>query len=471
MKATTTLVLLFVLFSAPAGRAQPATADRIPDAESAFENGLDAYVEGAYEEAFRLFTRAAVDFGFNARTSAALLMAGKAAYADGDFALAASTLAGLVRLYPESRYAGEAARVQGLALQGGPGAAVAEPFDLGVVLPATGDADYLAQALFNGVRIAVDAHNAAGPRRPVRLVFRDTEGTDAGARAAVDAAVRAGADAVVGPLFSAEAAAAAEAAEAAGVVLLAPLATESAVSGGRRYVFQANPTFAMRGEVMANVAAQRLGHEAAGTVAVDGSYGAVMADAFEAEWRRLGYIVALSERLPDAAAWRRLPDRLGPDHWTGVEAVYLPVSGSDAAEHAADALRGLEALGLENRVRALGNTEWEGIDASRPRAERFDTVFDQDFFVDEAAATATGFTTRYRDLAGIGVDRLALMGYDATRFLLRLLDAPGETTLADRIRQAPRYQGLAHRIEFGGGQVNRALFVMGYRGGEVVLLE
>jgi ABC-type branched-subunit amino acid transport system substrate-binding protein len=469
MKATSALVFLLALISAPGLRAQPATAERVPAAETAFENGLQAYVEGAHEEAFRLFTRAAEDFGYNARTTAALVMAGKAAYAAGDFDLAVATLDDFIQRYPNSRYVTEAERVRALARAGGPSTAVAPPFDLGIVLPAAGADGYLAQALFNGVRLAVDEHNSGGPRRPVRMIFRDTGGTETGARAAVDAVVGAGADAVIGPLFSGEAVSAGAAAEAAGVPLVAPLATDRAVSAGRRYVFQANPTFTMRGQVMANVAAQRLGLEAAGTVAVRGGFGAEMADAFEAEWRALGRTVAFGERLPDAASWRRLPERLPPERWIDVEAVYLPVSGDDAAEHAADALRGLEALGLEGRVRALGNTEWEGLDASRPRAGRFDTVFDQDFFVDEDAAA--GFTVRYRALAGIGVDRLALMGYDATRFLLALVGAPGEAALADRIRRAPRYQGLAHRIEFAGGQVNRALFIMGYRNGEAVLLE
>src|SRR5690606_8209934 len=181
--------------------------------------------------------------------------------------------------------------------------------------------------------------------------------------------------------------------------------------------------------------------------------------------------LSLLDALPisDAAAWRTLAARLPPERLLGVDAVYLPVSGADAAEHAADALRGLEALGLEGRVRALGNTEWEGLDASRPRASRFDTVFDQDFLIDDAVAA--DFIARYRALAGIGVDRLALMGYDAARFLLGLADAPGEAALAERIRQAPAARGLAHRFDFGGGQVNRALFIMGYRDGEAVLLE
>src|SRR5690606_27636077 len=388
----------------------------------------------------RLFARAAGEFGYNARTTAALVMAGKSAYAAGDFGRAVATLDEFLRRYPNSRYVPEAERVRALAREGGPGGPVAPPFDLGIVLPASGEDGYLAQALFNGVRLAGDEYNARGPRRPVRMVFRDTGGTEAGTRAAVEAVVGGGADAVVGPLFSEEALAAGEAAEAAAVVMVAPLATDRAVSAGRRYVFQANPTFAMRGQVMANVAAQRLGLGTAGTVAVRGGYGAEMADAFEAEWRRLGRTVAFSERLPDAAAWRSLQDRLPPERWSGVEAVYLPVSGADAAEQAADALRGLHALGLAGQVRALGHTEWEGLDASRPRASRFGTVFDQDFLVDEDAAA--DFVARYRALAGIGVDRLALMGYDATRFLLGLVGAPGEAALAERIRQAPRYQGL-----------------------------
>ena len=84
------------------------------------------------------------------------------------------------------------------------------------------------------------------------------------------------------------------------------------------------------------------------------------------------------------------------------------------------------------------------------------------------------FSAQYRQLAGVRADRLALMGYDATRFLLGRLDrqtARGGEPLAEALRQAPLYRGLAHRIAFGDGQVNEALFLMGYRGGDPVLLE
>ncbi len=456
---------LALLLSAQVTAAQPATAPRVEDAEAAFTAGLAAYQEGAYIEAGRLFGRAAMDFGYNERTTAALLMQGRAAYAAGEGAAAAEPLSALVTQYPESRYATEAREL--LATM----QSAATAFDLGVILPATGENGFLAQAMFNGVRLAVDDHNAANPERPVRLVFRDTEGTAEAARRAVQRVMEAGADVILGPLFSAEAAAAAEVAEQAGAVLIAPLATDEVVAAGRRFVFQANPTFPVRGRQMARYAVQSAGARNLAVVAQSGTFGAVMADAFEAEAERLGATIISTSRIRDEAGWNVLPDLIGAQRLRGAQAIYLPVTGGDAPEHAAAALRGLEEMSLE--IQALGNTEWEGLDASRSRAGRFRAVFDQDFYVDDAAAG--DFAARYRALAGVRADRLALMGYDATRMILGVAWPAGEApasgaALADRLRAASLHAGLGHRIHFDGGQVNGALYMMTFRGSEAVLV-
>ena len=453
--------LLFAL-AAPAAAAQPATADAVPAAEAAFENGLALFREGAYAEAERLFTRAATEFGYNQRTTAASLMAARAAYADGAFARAVSAATRLVSQYPQSRYADDARRLLALAA----GGAQREPFDLGVVLPVAGADGYLGQALFNGVRIAVDEHNQRGAGRPVRMVFRDSRGTGEGARQAVEAAIAQGADAVLGPLFSDEAGPAGAAAEAAGVVLLAPLATDESVSQGRRFVFQANPTFPARGRAMARYATGRLGVERVGVAAQRGTLGADMAGAFATEARRLGAAVAFEHLLPDEAAWADVDRQVGAGALGGVQAVYLPVTGRDAPRYAGDALRALDAAG--RAPRPLGNTEWEGIPSTATgRASRLGAVFTQDFFVAPGAADAFGRT--YRALSGIGQDRLALMGYDLARFVLANVGAEGP--LGDALRAAPRFDGLGHRFRFGGGQVNEALFVLGFRDNQAVLLE
>ena len=448
-----------------AATGQPATAEMIPAAEAAFQNGLASFRQGEYAEAERLFDRAADEYGFNERTTAATLMSAKAAYADGDFESAIAAATRLVSQYPNSRYAEDARRVIGLATDGGPSGR-GRPFDLGIVLPVAGPDGYLGQALFNGIRIAVDERNASGQGRPVRMIFRDSQGTGDGARAAVEGVVAEGADAVVGPLFSDEAAPAGEAAEAAGVVLIAPLATDEAVGQGRRFVFQANPTFPARGRAMARYAVGRLGANRLGVASERGTLGADMAAAFATEAARLGASVGFQTALASAADWEDLDREAGASALQAVDAVYLPVTGRDAPRYAADALRALDAL---NRApRPLGNTEWEGLSTSTARASRLGAVFTQDFFVAPGAADAFG--RRYRELSGIGQDRLALIGYDITRFLLSAMDT-SEGELADGIRSASLYDGIGHRFRFGGGQVNEALYVLGFRDGQAVLLE
>ena len=459
-------LLVCLLSVSPIAFAQPDTASRIPAAETSFDSGISSYESGEYAEAFRLFSRAAEDFGYNARTTAALLMAGKSAYADGDSGQALSTLTTFVRLYPRSRYVNEAEDVIRKAVQGGPTGP--DVFELGVILPATGESGYLAQALFNGVRLAVDAHNARAPRRPVRLIFRDTEGSEAGASVAMNLVVREGVEAVIGPLFSMEAISAAGVAERERIVLIAPLATEEEVSSGRRFVFQANSTFSMRGRVMARFAVEDLQLGRLGVVAETGSYGEVMADGFQEEAGRLGALVSLSQRI-GAEDWQRLPSVVGVDEMSRIEAVYFPVTGAEGGEHAAQALRGMEAMGLEGVVGALGNTEWETLDASRGRASRLGTYFTLDFYIDDEASI--GFVARYRELAGIQADRLALIGYDSAQVVLNQINNGVEGSLADKIRNAPQLRGLAHKIEFAGGQVNQALFIMAYRNGEAVFVE
>lgn len=455
------LVLLFLL-AAPLA-AQPETAPRVGGAEVAFQSGVESYQAGAYAEAYRLFTRAATEFEYNEKTTAALLMAGKSAFADGLFGRARSSLDALLNTYPESRYAEEASRIRQLSS----GDDVQIPFDLGILLPAGGEDAYLGQAVFNGIRIAVDEHNATNPRRPIRMVFRNSGGSGQNAARALRELASEGAQVVIGPLYSVEAVEVAQAAEDAGVVLLTPLATDDDVTEGRTMTFQANPTFPMRGRAMARYATGGLGFRRLGVVSQLGSLGEEMANAFAAEASARGAAVTFQERIVGASGWGDLERRIGAETLGRAQAVYLPVTGADAPAYAADALRSLE--GLRAPPRPLGNAEWEGLTTSRARASRLGSLFTTDFFAPPGAVDAFG--ARYRQLSGIGPDRLSLMGYDLTGFLVSRLVADEEGALADRIRAAPSYQGLAHRFNFDGGQVNTALFILAYRDGNSILVE
>ena len=475
------LALVF-LVSAAAPSAQPAVADPIPAAEAAFQNGLASFRSGDFAEAHRLFDRAATAYDYHARTTAALLMAGRAAYAAGDAERATSATNILLDAYPGSRYAAEAEALRESIREGG--RLVLDPFELGVILPSSGPNGYLGQALFNGVRIAVDEHNAGvdaaepgAARRRVRMIFRDTGGTPEGASDAARGAIDGGADAIVGPLFSQGALTASGVANDARVPLVAPLANDPAVSRDRPYVFQANPTFAMRGRAMARYAVRRLDLDRVGMASEAGTPGAESGDAFIAEARRLGASIGFSTQLRTADDWADLDRRVGEEAIESVGAIYLPVTGQRAVASAGEALRALEAL--RRAPRPLGNSEWEGLgQTQRARASRLGSVFTRDFFVAPGASDAFG--RRYRELSRLDQpDRIALIGYDVARFVIQQMEAADEGTaaaasgdaLADQIRRAPEFQGTAHRFAFEEGQINTSLYILGYRDGSAVLVE
>ncbi|MEP0546247.1 MAG: ABC transporter substrate-binding protein [Rhodothermales bacterium] len=468
------LLALLLLIAVPAV-AQPMEAPAIPAAQTVFDSGLRSYQVGQYGAAAQSFGRAANDFEYHQQTTAARLMLGKALYAAGNLEGAASEMTAFLRAYPKSRYVDDArairraaeSRLEALA-------AVPDPTDVGIALPMSDTDVVFTQALFNGVRLAVDEHNAAGPAQPIRMVFRDTQGTERGATAAVESLAGSGVELVIGPLYSEEAVAAGAAAERERVVLIAPLATEERVSEGRRYVFQANPTFDQRGRAMARFVASADPSRRVGVIARVGTFGTTMAASFQDEFERLGGTVPFVELLPNEGAWFRLPEILG-DSLEMVDALYLPVSGAKAPDAAAGALRGLDQMlpeGERGRIRVFGNTEWGQLDASRQRASQYGTAFTSDFHVDERGAAASAFVERYRTLAGVAPDRLAYAGYDITKMALAQLgERRSEESLAETMRGARPYEGLGHRIYFGGGSVNEAMFILGFRDGRLVVIE
>ena len=459
---------VFLLLGLLAG-AHPATAQipRIEVAEQGFADGLAAFQAGDYGLAFRRFQQVIEQYPLHRKTTAAWLMAGKALYRNGAYRRAADFLARFVDMYPTSGYVHEANRTRAFAQ-----AYLDAPpvLDLGILLPLGVQDVRRTQMLFNGIRLAVDAHNAAagsGPR--VRMVFRDTRNDPRRAADLVRRLAHDGVDLIFGPLYSEEAVAAAAAAEQAGVVLVTPLATDEAVSQGRRFVFQANPTITMRGRMMARFAVNGLRLHTFGIMAeLNDSVGERMAEGFEDEALRMGATVAFFELLPDARTWGRLPETFGVDSLSSVDALYLPIpSAGNPVSIAGAVLAGLERSGTNARV--LGGKAWHDLPLAL-QASAYETTYTNDFFVDPTRADVQRFDRQYRVLAGNAPNRLAYTGYDVTRFLIgEWTTHPGQAP-ADALRAAPAYEGLGMRIHFKGGNVNQALFYHRYRDGVLRLL-
>ncbi len=469
-------LLLFVFFLALAAPAQAQRTVEVPrndEAELVFEQALEAFGSGDYGMAYRRFRLVYTQFPLNQKTTASLVMAGKALYRQGNYRHAAALFDEFIRAYGTSRYVPEARRMLDFIerAQAG-GATQRETVSLGIALPLTARDAPLTQAFFNGLRMAVDEHNAGqqGPR--VQMVFRDTRNDEARARAVIgelrDAAV------VVGPLYSEEALAAAAAAEQAQVTLVAPLATDPRVSQGRRYVFQANATTEVRGRTMARYALSSMRARRFGIFYESGAdrLSAEMAEAFGDEVMREGGQVLFYTEVPSRGGWAQIDEQVESGAFAGIDALYLPVAGSNADSDIRGALTALGRTGAMPRV--LGNTEWHR--RGDPEvASRYGATYTNDFYPDEGIDAVRQFRQRYEARTGDALaqqpfvqQRLAFTGYDLGRFLLQQLGTPG--SMHDALRRASRYNGLGINLDFRSGNVNDALFINRYRAGNIEIV-
>jgi ABC-type branched-subunit amino acid transport system substrate-binding protein len=256
---------------------------------------------------------------------------------------------------------------------------------------------------------------------------------------------------------------------------VAPLATDEAVSAGRSYVFQANPTIEMRGRQMARFAARGLLMDMTGLLVEDGNaISERMARGFKAEAREQGMGVLFETVIDNPREWSNLPEKVRRDTLGLVDAVYLPIAGRDAGGRIQDALTGLERLRTD--VRVLGNAEWHDL-AVEQQASAFNATYTNDFYLDETRPEVQDFVRRFRlltgetpDLLDVSAQRLAYTGYDVARFLIQTLPPDLSGGLREALREARRYEGLGLRIDFAEGNVNEALFYHRYRGGAVELL-
>lgn len=463
---TSLTILLLLLGPRMAAQAQLAPET---DVDVQFEAALASFESEEYAVAFYGFRQLYERVPEHSKTTAALLMAGKALYRLGEYEPCIELLGTFRTRFPSSSYLQEAERVSAFArLEMGKGVVQSEALRVGIALPLSSGAHTLTQSLFNGIHLAVNDHNVR--QLPlVQLVFRDTRNTADGARSAVNELVKEGVTAIIGPLFSDEVLSAAREAERARTVLIAPLATDEDITRGRSYVFQANATLAERGRYMAREAAKNLQIATVGIVAELGNeVSEAMARGFAQEAERHGVSVEFNVRLRSSSDWLRLPELIGIERLSMVDGLYLSVHREQERDVELIVQGALTRLSrATSSLQILGASAWHGLELGMT-AERLSVSYAGVFHVKELSNEVRNFRQAYRVLSrGVEPDRLAYVGYDVMKALLNQLDAPG--SLASNLKQAAVYDGLGTRIRFDDRQRNTALYFFYHRPGGGVL--
>lgn len=443
---------------------------RVAEAEHIFEQALVAFNAEEYPQAYRRFRLVYTQFPLHQKTTAALFMGAKSLYRNGELSHAEALLTEFVSQYATSRYISEARRLLDRIQRGETRPVISQPrtVNIGVLLPLNERDAGLTQAFFNGFRLAVEAHNDSSEMQRVRMVFRDTQGQpNVAARAMTDIQdVRL----VVGPLFSEEVIAAGRAADTRRIPLLAPLANDQRALAGRTHVYLANPTLAYRGRFAAQHALTQLRLRRVGVIALSSDETSMRrAEAFEREILQEGGSLSFFLRLDHPRDWARVDELLSPLQLEQVEALYLPVSGSDAAQRIGGLLQSLARSPATAHL--LGDAEWQGLTIPQSAA-RFPITYTNDFCFEPSREPVRAFADLYRSTYDTDLlrapfleQRLAVTGYDLGTLAV-------EAALAEDVRrflnQRDGFQGITLRVRFGAENDNQALCVRQYRNGRPV---
>lgn len=342
------------------------------------------------------------------------------------------------------------------------------PVTLGFVAGVTGRTADLGAGGRNGVQLAVDETNAAGGihGRRIDLLVKDSESNAELAKAKVSELLAANVQAIIGPMTSADAVAAAPLATAGNTLMMASTVTTTALSGIDDQFFRVIASTTAHTATMARYLVEKRQARKVNLLVNLGNkaYAQSWADDFSSAMkalggpppRRLDYFG--NENVNFAALARELvKDK--PD------AIILITNAVDAA-HIADqlVLAGSKAVHV--------TSEWAGtgklIELGGVQVEGF--IVPQYLDLTSTRPAYIAFREAYQKRYGQPPGFPAVLSYDAARVVLRALAEaqPGET-LKQALLRIRHFDGLQGKIDFDNfGDVQSSTFLTEIRDGHYI---
>ena len=355
------------------------------------------------------------------------------------------------------------------------------PVRIALLLPLSGREKALGRALLDSALIAL--FEIGDPR--LTLLPRDTGGTPEGARAAAELVLQEGVQLILGPVFSAAVAAAAEPARERGINVIA-FSTDRLVAGNGVYLLGFMPD--QQVERVVEFAA-RNGIWQFAALVPETAYGDAVVTAFQESTLRNGGQVSQIERyLPDATEFLELVQRLADyerrHNLLLVQRDALEATDDPAAKIELRRLEGLDAAGILDyqaviladggarlravapllpfydidpaEIRFLGTGLWDDPSLGREPA------LVGGWFASPPPESAAAFAERFEAIHGYSPPRIASLAYDAAALASVLMqNESGPDFSATALTQPSGFAGADGIFRFqNNGIAERGLAVI-----------
>jgi ABC-type branched-subunit amino acid transport system substrate-binding protein len=332
-----------------------------------------------------------------------------------------------------------------------------EPVRVAILVPQTGVHAAIGQALTQAAQLAVFDMNEP----QFQLVPKDTQGTAAGTKKAIDEAAAEGVKLILGPVFSHEVEAAKPTAAVYGLNVIG-FSTDWRVAGDNALTMGVLP-FGQVERVMDYAA--RHGVKRVGVVAGTDTYGDAVLSLFERAAARYGMTIVKTVRM--AADGRDSTSALAKLDLknTSYDALFVPM-GAQATRLVASTLKI-----SENKAKLLGTGLWD--DASVLK----DPAMAGAIYAAPAPDIRDSFERNYKRVYGDVPPRIASIGYDAAALaivLARKASSAGQRVSYDRMAfiNPNGFSGIDGIFRFTrNGLIERGMAVLEVRQGRAHVLE
>jgi branched-chain amino acid transport system substrate-binding protein len=275
--------------------------------------------------------------------------------------------------------------------------------------------------------------------------------------------------AVIGPIFSNEVRAALEEFDDFDIPIISPTATDDDLTSLSHNFFQANPSFTVRGKIMAQYVFYVENKRVVSVMNSIEGYSPILAASFTNEFENLGGKVLRKESFRDNYTDFSEPiSKIFSDSLI-IEGIYIPLSDNSVTPYI---FSELTQYGI--KIPLFGNQDWftaKGFETAPEISNNL--VFTTDYFVDFNTEAYKNFNEQFISISGKDVNRNILYGYDAAKFVLTAYrnSESGRKNLVEKMISGMVSSGLRNSISFDERRVNKFLNIVRYRDGVFELVD
>lgn len=315
--------------------------------------------------------------------------------------------------------------------------AVVDSVKVGVLFPMTGATATFGQESLNGLKLALEENKGAPT---LNLIVEDTQGTPAGAAAAVNKLISSDkVSVVIGEVASSNTIAASTAAQGAKVPLMTHASTNDTVTTGKDYVSRICFVDSFQGLVMAQFAANKLKAKTAVIlVDSDSDYSRGLQASFKKAFTdgggRVVAEVSYSQKDTDFKAQLTKVRKEKPD------VVFIPGYYTQVGS----ILRQADELKITSKI--LGTDGWDSPDlfkiAGKAAAGRY---MSSHFAPDDKDPKVQAFVKAYKAKYNATPGAMAALGYDAGMFMKAAVNVANSTEpskIKDAINATKGFSGI-----------------------------